>query len=143
MWSNVIERGLDVTILMNAYSPVICPQVLNAVTRKLPFFVSSQAEGEAGEAPPREELRLKHRVLDLRWVAGWGTEGMRAKKGGFTNVSKRGVRGSPQLMVTCCAGARRSPSPHAGAPRWPPTCGCATSCCAPSGATWRTSRTAS
>ena len=49
-------------------------QVLNAVTRKLPFFVSSQAEGEAGEAPPREELRLKHRVLDLRWVAGGGGE---------------------------------------------------------------------
>jgi aspartyl-tRNA synthetase len=38
--------------------------VLNAVTRKLPFFVS---EAEGGEAP-REELRLKHRVLDLRWA---------------------------------------------------------------------------
>jgi aspartyl-tRNA synthetase len=37
--------------------------VLNAVTKKLPFFVS-QSEGQA-EAP-REELRLKHRVLDLR-----------------------------------------------------------------------------
>lgn len=37
--------------------------MLNAVSKKLPFFVS-QAEAEA-EAP-REELRLKHRVLDLR-----------------------------------------------------------------------------
>lgn len=42
-------------------------QVVNAVTRKLPFFVS-QTEDTA-EAP-REELRLKHRVLDLRWVMG-------------------------------------------------------------------------
>ncbi|KAL4436784.1 hypothetical protein ABPG75_003923 [Micractinium tetrahymenae] len=38
-------------------------KVVNAVTRKLPFFVS-QTE-DAAEAP-REELRLKHRVLDLR-----------------------------------------------------------------------------
>lgn len=37
--------------------------MLNGVTRKLPFFVS-QTE-ETAEAP-REELRLKHRVLDLR-----------------------------------------------------------------------------
>lgn len=40
-------------------------QVVNAVSRALPFFVS-QTE-ETAEAP-REELRLKHRVLDLRWV---------------------------------------------------------------------------
>lgn len=38
-------------------------QVLNGVTRKLPFFVS---QTEETAEPPREELRLKHRVLDLR-----------------------------------------------------------------------------
>ncbi|KAI3425845.1 hypothetical protein D9Q98_007819 [Chlorella vulgaris] len=38
-------------------------KVLNAVTRKLPFFVS---QTEASTEAPREELRLKHRVLDLR-----------------------------------------------------------------------------
>ncbi|CAD7695632.1 unnamed protein product [Ostreobium quekettii] len=36
--------------------------VLNAIQRKLPFPVSSAEETEA----PREELRLRHRVLDLR-----------------------------------------------------------------------------
>ena len=42
-------------------------QVLNAVTRPLPFFVSqSQAQAEENVDGPREELRLKHRVLDLR-----------------------------------------------------------------------------
>lgn len=40
--------------------------VLNTVTRKLPFLVSV-GDGEA-EAP-REEVRLRHRVLDLRCVA--------------------------------------------------------------------------
>ena len=35
--------------------------VLNAVTCKLPFPV-----GGAYDEPPREELRLRHRVLDLR-----------------------------------------------------------------------------
>ena len=39
--------------------------VLNAVTRLLPFPVSPGDEKEM----PREELRLKHRVLDLRCVA--------------------------------------------------------------------------
>ena len=42
--------------------------VLNAVTRPLPFFVS-QTQGGDGKnevAAPREELRLKNRVLDLR-----------------------------------------------------------------------------
>ncbi|PRW57769.1 aspartate--tRNA ligase [Chlorella sorokiniana] len=38
-------------------------KVLNGVTRKLPFFVS---QTEETAEPPREELRLKHRVLDLR-----------------------------------------------------------------------------
>eukprot|EP00887_Chlorella_sp_A99_P008037 scaffold12.g8037.t1 len=38
-------------------------RVLNACQAKLPFFVN-QAEADA--EPPREELRLKHRVLDLR-----------------------------------------------------------------------------
>ncbi|GBF87954.1 aspartyl-tRNA synthetase [Raphidocelis subcapitata] len=37
-------------------------KVLNGVGRLLPFPVSEAEEGE----PPREELRLKHRVLDLR-----------------------------------------------------------------------------
>jgi hypothetical protein len=36
--------------------------VLNGVGRLLPFPVSEAEEGEA----PREELRLKNRVLDLR-----------------------------------------------------------------------------
>ncbi len=36
--------------------------VLNAVTRLLPFPVSTAEEAEA----PREELRLRNRVLDLR-----------------------------------------------------------------------------
>lgn len=40
-------------------------RVLNAVTRTLPFLVSQAEEG--GDAP-REELRLRHRVLDLRWA---------------------------------------------------------------------------
>jgi aspartyl-tRNA synthetase len=39
-------------------------QVLNSVARPLPFPVSAAEEGDRG--PPREELRLKHRVLDLR-----------------------------------------------------------------------------
>jgi hypothetical protein len=39
--------------------------VLNAVSRKLPFPVS-EAGADAGAPPPREELRLRHRVLDLR-----------------------------------------------------------------------------
>jgi len=38
-------------------------RVLNAVTRTLPFAVGGG--GDEGEAP-REELRLRHRVLDLR-----------------------------------------------------------------------------
>ena len=38
--------------------------VLNTVTRPLPFPIG---DGEAGDAEaPREELRLRHRVLDLR-----------------------------------------------------------------------------
>ena len=37
--------------------------VLNTVTRKLPFLVSA---GEGADEAPREELRLRHRVLDLR-----------------------------------------------------------------------------
>ena len=39
-------------------------KVLNAVSRLLPFPVSAAEEAEA----PREELRLRHRVLDLRFV---------------------------------------------------------------------------
>jgi aspartyl-tRNA synthetase len=39
--------------------------VLNAVTRPLPFLVGT---GDADDEPPREELRLRHRVLDLRSV---------------------------------------------------------------------------
>jgi hypothetical protein len=48
-----------------------CAQVLNGVGRLLPFPISETEEGDA----PREELRLKHRVLDLRWgrlAAGQG-----------------------------------------------------------------------
>lgn len=41
---------------------------MNAVTRKLPFFVG---QAEDGAEAPREELRLKHRVLDLRWGLAW------------------------------------------------------------------------
>ena len=47
-------------------------KVLNAVTRPLPFFISQAASGGSGEEAstggdvPREELRLKNRVLDLR-----------------------------------------------------------------------------
>ena len=38
--------------------------VLNTVTRPLPFPIG---DGEAGDGEaPREELRLRHRVLDLR-----------------------------------------------------------------------------
>ncbi len=38
--------------------------VLNTVTRPLPFLIG---DGEAGDGDaPREELRLRHRVLDLR-----------------------------------------------------------------------------
>jgi hypothetical protein len=48
-------------------------RVLNGVGRLLPFSVS---EGEEGD-PPREELRLKNRVLDLRWVVGTGGGGWR------------------------------------------------------------------
>ena len=36
--------------------------ILNVVTRSLPFPVSESDEPE----PPREETRLRHRVLDLR-----------------------------------------------------------------------------
>lgn len=39
--------------------------VLNTVTRKLPFLVSA---GEGDDEAPREEVRLRHRVLDLRCV---------------------------------------------------------------------------
>lgn len=39
--------------------------VLNAVRRKLPFTISASADAET----PREELRLRHRVLDLRRAA--------------------------------------------------------------------------
>jgi aspartyl-tRNA synthetase len=38
--------------------------LLNSVARPLPFPVSAADEGDRG--PPREELRLRHRVLDLR-----------------------------------------------------------------------------
>jgi aspartyl-tRNA synthetase len=52
-------------------------QVLNAVTRPLPFLISENAtenaskkedsaDGGSGGSAPREELRLKNRVLDLR-----------------------------------------------------------------------------
>lgn len=43
--------------------------VLNTVTRKLPFLVSA---GEGTDEVPREELRLRHRVLDLRCAAASG-----------------------------------------------------------------------
>ncbi len=39
--------------------------VLNAVSRPLPFPISASEEKEV----PREEQRLRHRVLDLRWAA--------------------------------------------------------------------------
>lgn len=45
-------------------------QVLNGVGRLLPFPVSEAEEGDA----PREELRLKNRVLDLRCVLLGGPE---------------------------------------------------------------------
>lgn len=38
--------------------------VLNTVSRPLPFPVSPSEEQEDA----REEVRLRHRVLDLRWV---------------------------------------------------------------------------
>jgi aspartyl-tRNA synthetase len=47
-------------------------RLLNAVGRPLPFSVSAAADDAS--APPREELRLKHRVLDLRCgflMVGW------------------------------------------------------------------------
>ncbi len=37
--------------------------VLNVVSRSLPFPISESDESEQ----PKEETRLKHRVLDLRW----------------------------------------------------------------------------
>lgn len=40
--------------------------VLNTVTRPLPFPVGQSAEELDASAGPREEVRLKHRVLDLR-----------------------------------------------------------------------------
>ena len=40
--------------------------VLNAFARPLPFPVAHAAEAKDEEPPPREELRLRHRVLDLR-----------------------------------------------------------------------------
>ena len=40
--------------------------VLNAFARPLPFPVAHVAEAKDEEPPPREELRLRHRVLDLR-----------------------------------------------------------------------------
>ncbi len=52
-----------ILISLPACLPAPLLQVLNAVTRKLPFFVS---QTEASTEAPREELRLKHRVLDLR-----------------------------------------------------------------------------
>lgn len=57
------SSGYAISITPTSAAPAA--QVLNAVTRKLPFFVS-QSEAEA--EPPREELRLRHRVLDLRWA---------------------------------------------------------------------------
>lgn len=42
--------------------------VLNTVSKLLPFPVSGGDEVEA----PREELRLRHRVLDLRWGSIFG-----------------------------------------------------------------------
>lgn len=38
--------------------------VLNTVSKPLPFPISASEEGQEA----REEVRLKHRVLDLRWV---------------------------------------------------------------------------
>jgi len=43
-------------------------QVLNLVTKSLPFPLSEHEESEA----PREEIRLKNRVLDLRCVRKFG-----------------------------------------------------------------------
>ncbi|EFJ50305.1 hypothetical protein VOLCADRAFT_58252 [Volvox carteri f. nagariensis] len=40
--------------------------ILNVVTRPLPFPISEAEEQE----PPREDTRLKNRVLDLRWEGG-------------------------------------------------------------------------
>lgn len=64
--SGQLRRRSDPNPRMKTGALEISPRevkVLNAVTRKLPFFVS-QTEDQT-EAP-REELRLKHRVLDLR-----------------------------------------------------------------------------
>lgn len=41
-----------------------CLSVVNVVDTVLPFLVNEAGE----EAAPREELRLRHRVLDLRCV---------------------------------------------------------------------------
>ena len=40
--------------------------ILNGANPKLPFFVSEAEAKAAGEEAPREELRLRHRHLDLR-----------------------------------------------------------------------------
>ena len=40
--------------------------VLNTVSRSLPFPVGAGGEPGAAEEAPREEMRLRHRVLDLR-----------------------------------------------------------------------------
>lgn len=40
--------------------------MLNTVSKPLPFPISASEEGQEA----REEVRLKHRVLDLRWVVG-------------------------------------------------------------------------
>jgi hypothetical protein len=42
---------------------LVCAQVLNTVSRSLPFAIS----GDEKESPS-EDTRLKNRVLDLRWV---------------------------------------------------------------------------
>lgn len=80
------------------------PQVLNGVTRKLPFFVS-QTE-ETAEAP-REELRLKHRVLDLRQVLLAAVSGLL--------VCCRAAKEPPQEAGSSSAGIMVLPcSPQAG-----------------------------
>jgi aspartyl-tRNA synthetase len=61
-------------------------QILNAVTKLLPFPISEREEQE----PPREELRLKNRVLDLRCACCCSQDVERAAK--YTRGSLRSVR---------------------------------------------------
>ena len=94
--------------------------VLNTVTRPLPFLIG---DGEGGDSDaPREELRLRHRVLDLR-------RDFEAGNAVVLLICGKGYNGELIFGTVCCncfghgpASRLRGPLTEAALSRFVPRC---------------------